>query len=307
MVNLCSPLPRSPPRSPATAPRAANADPAMFVVRDADTTVYLFGTFHALDGESEWFNDEVRDAFEQSNELVLETLLPEGPGRRRGRSADAGQRAHRSRPPLHSLRPRAWRSTPAVAGHAGRQRRRHGAAPRRRSRRQAGRGARDAPVPAQHVQLACRAAAAPLPQRKAGQPVDEPSRWRACRKAMAEMQSAWKRGDQSVFVRMLGQLEPASPDTYRMMFTERNARWADWIAARHADARARCSSRSAPAISPARTACSSASPRRASTSPRASDLTRRKLAFPSASCTRARLPGHGHPWRRGAGFLAIGE
>jgi uncharacterized protein YbaP (TraB family) len=51
-------------------------------------------------------------------------------------------------------------------------------------------------------------------------------------KAMAEMQSAWKRGDQSVFVRMLGQLESSSPDTYRMLFTERNARWADWIRAR---------------------------------------------------------------------------
>ena len=31
---------------------------------------------------------------------------------------------------------------------------------------------------------------------------------------------------------MLGQLEQNSPDTYRMMFTERNARWADWIAGR---------------------------------------------------------------------------
>ena len=31
---------------------------------------------------------------------------------------------------------------------------------------------------------------------------------------------------------MLGELEGASPDTYRVMFTERNARWADWIAAR---------------------------------------------------------------------------
>jgi uncharacterized protein YbaP (TraB family) len=50
--------------------------------------------------------------------------------------------------------------------------------------------------------------------------------------AMAEMQSAWKRGDQSVFVRMLDQLKSASPDTYRMLFTERNARWADWIKAR---------------------------------------------------------------------------
>jgi hypothetical protein len=49
---------------------------------------------------------------------------------------------------------------------------------------------------------------------------------------MAEMQSAWKRGDQSVFVHMLGQLEAGSPETYRLMFTDRNARWADWIAAR---------------------------------------------------------------------------
>ncbi len=53
-----------------------NADPAIFMVRDADTVVYIFGTFHALDGQSEWFNDQVRDAFESSNELVLETLDP---------------------------------------------------------------------------------------------------------------------------------------------------------------------------------------------------------------------------------------
>src|SRR5438874_165750 len=63
---------------PAPAP---NADPAIFVVHDADTTVYLFGTFHALDAKTEWFNDQVKDAFEQSDELVLETLIPEGPPR----------------------------------------------------------------------------------------------------------------------------------------------------------------------------------------------------------------------------------
>ena len=49
---------------------------------------------------------------------------------------------------------------------------------------------------------------------------------------MSKMQSAWKRGDQSVFVQLLDQLRAGSPETYRMMFTERNARWADWIAAR---------------------------------------------------------------------------
>src|SRR5690242_2775728 len=64
-----------PDASPATAPAA----PAMFVVRDADTTIYIFGTFHALDGQSQWLSESVRDAFEQSNELVLETVIPEQP------------------------------------------------------------------------------------------------------------------------------------------------------------------------------------------------------------------------------------
>ena len=94
---------------------------------------------------------------------------------------------------------------------------------------------------------------------------------------MAEMQSAWKRGDQSVFVRILGQLEQASPDTYRMMFTERNARWADWIRGAACKRREPCSSRSAPAISRARTACSSACPARHPIAPR--KLERANLLF----------------------------
>src|SRR5437763_166527 len=62
--------------SPAATPPA---EPAMFMVRDSDTTIYIFGTFHALDGKDQWFGDKVRDAFEQSDELVLETLVPERP------------------------------------------------------------------------------------------------------------------------------------------------------------------------------------------------------------------------------------
>src|SRR5258707_2797416 len=66
--------------SPASTAASPPADqPAMFVVRDADTTIYIFGTFHALDGRSQWFGEQIRNAFEQSDELVLETLVPEGP------------------------------------------------------------------------------------------------------------------------------------------------------------------------------------------------------------------------------------
>jgi len=53
-----------------------DADPAIWVVKDPDTTIYLFGTFHALDGKSAWFNDEVKTAFDQAKEIVLE-LPPE--------------------------------------------------------------------------------------------------------------------------------------------------------------------------------------------------------------------------------------
>jgi len=65
------------PSAPPAAPGALeDADPALWVVRDADTTVYLFGTFHLLDGRP-WFNDEIRTAFDASDELVMEAILPE--------------------------------------------------------------------------------------------------------------------------------------------------------------------------------------------------------------------------------------
>lgn len=56
-----------------------DADPAMWVVQDDDTTIYMFGTFHALNGKSDWFNDEVKSAFDRSDELVLEIIAPEDP------------------------------------------------------------------------------------------------------------------------------------------------------------------------------------------------------------------------------------
>jgi uncharacterized protein YbaP (TraB family) len=70
------------PPAKAPAPSAAasakpDANPAMWVVKDADTTIYMFGTFHGLDGKTEWFNDEVKTAFDASQEVVVEAILPE--------------------------------------------------------------------------------------------------------------------------------------------------------------------------------------------------------------------------------------
>ena len=70
--------PASAAQAPAAQAPLPDADPALWVVRDEDTTIYLFGTFHLLDGRP-WFNDEVRTAFDASQELVLEALIPDNP------------------------------------------------------------------------------------------------------------------------------------------------------------------------------------------------------------------------------------
>lgn len=60
----------------AAAPATNDADPALWVVKDADTTVYLFGTVHMLKPGLRWFDEGVKDAFDKSGELVLELVLP---------------------------------------------------------------------------------------------------------------------------------------------------------------------------------------------------------------------------------------
>lgn len=67
--------------TPALAKDAAfdrsDADPALWVLSDNDTTIYLFGTMHALKPDLVWFDDAVSEAFARSDELVLEMLDPD--------------------------------------------------------------------------------------------------------------------------------------------------------------------------------------------------------------------------------------
>ena len=66
-------------RAASTAAPLPDAEPAMWMVKDKDTTIYLFGTFHALDGKRDWFNDEVKAAFDASQDVVLEIITPDNP------------------------------------------------------------------------------------------------------------------------------------------------------------------------------------------------------------------------------------
>jgi uncharacterized protein YbaP (TraB family) len=51
--------------------------PALWVVRDADTTIYLFGTVHIMRPGVDWFRGPVRQAFDGSSQLVTEIIQPE--------------------------------------------------------------------------------------------------------------------------------------------------------------------------------------------------------------------------------------
>jgi uncharacterized protein len=73
------PQPAATQAAPACTGRRVDADPAMWVVRDEDTTIYLFGTIHLLDPCRDWFNDDIRAAFDRSQELVIEADIPENP------------------------------------------------------------------------------------------------------------------------------------------------------------------------------------------------------------------------------------
>jgi len=217
---------------PVVAPEPADAKPAMFVVRDGDTTIYIFGTFHALDGQGDWFSGNLRSAFEDSQELMLETMVP------KRRTAIAAL-TPTTGPTLagYSVTPSAsLLSTTKVAISAGHSRGmsvangadmvlRHIA--ESEGKRVDGLETFDSQLkmfaripgilpPAQPVSTPT-VAQTPAPDLSA---------------TMSDMQTAWKHGDQTVFLRMVDEFRRGSPAAYRVMFTERNARWADWIAAR---------------------------------------------------------------------------
>lgn len=63
--------------APVAATALTDADPALWVVKDDDTTIYLFGTVHVLKPGLSWFDEAVKDAFDKSDEMMLEIVMPE--------------------------------------------------------------------------------------------------------------------------------------------------------------------------------------------------------------------------------------
>lgn len=199
------------------APAVVRATPALWEITDGDTKIYLFGTFHSLDGRTVWFDDRVRAAFDGSDELMLETIVPTD----REAMMAAGDRASEIGPdgklklkPFIAQTQQAADESQALGMSVA-----HGADSVLR------RVAEDNGKPVgglerfedQLGQLAR------IPVHK---PKSEPA---VARITLGDLLGAWTKGDTGAFSTMLAGFEANSPVAYRMLIADRNARWGQWI------------------------------------------------------------------------------
>jgi uncharacterized protein YbaP (TraB family) len=63
-----------------TPPAGAVPGPALWQVADEDTTIYLFGTVHALPQGRNWFDGRIERAFDSADELVTEIDMSSAAG-----------------------------------------------------------------------------------------------------------------------------------------------------------------------------------------------------------------------------------
>jgi uncharacterized protein len=213
---------------PVAANPAVPQHPALWVINDNDTIIYLFGTFHALDGKSNWFGQAVKTAFSASDQLMLETLVPEA-----GKiPAPAVARVVPQQGPAVTLAPSAsslLASTRTVmsAGHSEGMSTRFGAdAVLREAAEQSGKQV--AGLESFQFQLNMFSSLPDAPKAA----VPDRQSMQALAQMLKQLEAAWTRGDLDSFAPMLMQMRAQSPATYKAMFVERNARWAGWIANR---------------------------------------------------------------------------
>lgn len=65
-------LAKETPQPAIAAPAAQSAKPGLWVLKDEDTTIYLFGTVHFLKPDTNWQNSRISQAFTSADTLMLE-------------------------------------------------------------------------------------------------------------------------------------------------------------------------------------------------------------------------------------------
>jgi uncharacterized protein YbaP (TraB family) len=68
----------APAAAPAASARpAADPGPALWVIKDADSTIYLFGTIHVLRPTTAWESAKVTAAFNSASDIWFEISNPD--------------------------------------------------------------------------------------------------------------------------------------------------------------------------------------------------------------------------------------
>jgi uncharacterized protein YbaP (TraB family) len=214
---IAAPLQAAAVPSFAQKPSFNRATPALWAIRDADTVIYLFGTFHTLDGQTVWFDHKVRQAFDQSQELVLETVVPQ----------DLSQFRDIVRDESGKVKPFIAQTRAVVRqGAATGMSLENGAdSVLRRVADTVGK-----PVGGleRFEEQLGTLASIPATVPATTMPVSQP----AISITMNDLLRAWSSGNTNAFSTMLAGFEAKSPTAYRMLITDRNARWGQWIAQR---------------------------------------------------------------------------
>ncbi|MFL9840992.1 TraB/GumN family protein [Sphingomonas sp. ST-64] len=221
-----------------------DADPALWVVKDADTTIYLFGTVHVLKPGMNWFDDGVREAFDASDEVVLEIARPDADAI----AALTAQLGTRGGPPFAPEVDAAARDLGMPAGAIDKQK--PWLAAMTLSQRAVQRAGYDS---GDGVEATLSEAA-----ENAGKPVKALESVRAqlmlfdglsgaAQSAMLDATvkelpgtkarldrfvTAWAKGDAETVGRELNRTAQAAPELADALIARRNARFADWVAAR---------------------------------------------------------------------------
>jgi len=222
VISIAAPANPAPAVPVVRADAVIHATPALWEIRDADTTIYLFGTFHTLDHRTVWFGDKVREAFDASGELMLETIVPDPAAIE---AAARGRVTETSADGTAKLKPFIAQTQVVVS-----QGRTSGLSVENGADSVLRRVAENVGKPVSGLER-FEDQLGTLASIPASSAATQPSA-SAVSVTVNDLLSAWKSGNTGAFSTMLAGFEAKSPVAYRMLIADRNARWGQWIANR---------------------------------------------------------------------------